>query len=235
MEYVALGIVVVVLAAFLLLGWLLPLVLGIVRIRRKGAGGVVLTVIGGVWGLVVLGVVGLAVYEVHEYSRVSDSGKVVDFDPAQYQGQTGSIVLSHKGESTLEIGGRDGGGRMRLSTSNGVLSAPVGTYNLFSYEAVGKDESGATWVASGSLSSRGREPISVKANSTQTLELGPPFKASVTVKSTGRGSATLDMSLKGCDGNQYTISKKGGRGEPPSFQVLSKTGEVLWQGRFEYG
>lgn len=228
------GILALVLAGLIGLGWLVPLVLGIVRLRRR-SGGVVLTVLGGTWALGVglVGALGWLTYRTFlEFGPGAASPlKVEQFEPAKYQGETGTIVLGYKGESSLEAYQRDGTKALRLSTNDGIVKAPVGNYHVMGYQALAKEQSGAEWVARCSPGAR----VSVKAGSSTELKLGPPLTASITVKTRGKDQVSMDLKLAGVDGGQYTISKKGGRDEPPSFVALNKAGQVVWKGRFSYG
>ena len=225
------GLAVLVFVFCLAIGWVVPLVVGIIWLRRKAGGGVAMTVIGGVWGVLALSGIGIGV---SAYRQVGQYTKVEDFDPLQYQGPKGNIVVPHKGESSLEVTG-DGGKRMRLPTKDGVFVVPAGTYSPTSYKAVDKDSSGQEWEASSYLSLPKPGKISVKDGSRQDLDVGPPFVASVSVSAKGQEQATLDLKLTGRDGNQYTISRKGRLREAPGFEVRDKSGEVVWQGKFAYG
>jgi len=216
-------------------GWVVLLVIGIIRLRKRAPAGVALTVIGGVWGALSLSVVAIGVgVSVYAHRQAARFGGMEDFDPVQYQGRKGSIVVPHKGESSLRLQ-EEGGKLIRLHTKDGVLVAPAGTYRLVSFEAVGKDENNQEWEARCYFPPRTPGKVSVTDGSSQDVKVGPPFRASVSVTPKGQDQATFDLKLTGSDGNQYTIARKGGRSEPPSFQVISKSGEILWQGRLEYG
>jgi len=211
------AIVAIVVGASITLGWIVPLVIGIIFIKRKSRAGVVLTVIGGVWGLVGLSVLGFGIYSSQRAMRVS---RVEDFDPEQYEGEMGSIVLPYKGESSLEVQNKESQKRMRFSTTNGMVLAPTGRYDLCSYEVIDEDENGAKWTASGSLYSLKSREISVEADSTQDLEIGPPFVAKVTVKKKGQDEAVLDFKLTGRGGGNYTITRMDKGRKAPGFQVV---------------
>ncbi len=214
------------------LGWIVLLVIGIIRIKRRRRAGVVLTVIGGIWGLLALSLLGFGTYTYQRAMRVS---RVEDFDPEQYEGEMGSIVLPYKGESSLEVQDKESQKRMGLSTTNGTVLAPAGAYDLYSYEVIDEDGNGAKWTASGSLSSVESREISIEAGSTQDLEIGPAFTAKVTVKKKGQDEAVLDFKLIGRGGGNYTITGMDKGRKAPGFQVVDKSGDILWQGKFEYG
>ena len=232
---IVIAMVVAAFLACLALGWIVPLVMGIVRLRRKMPGGVAATAAGAVWGLLSISVIaiGIAFYAFAQRQEAVAT-KVEAYDASQDQGSKGSIVLPFKGRSTLELIG-EGGKMVRLSTQDGTIAAPAGTFRPVSYEAIGKSEDGNEWAATCTLSSRSLGTLTVAEGSSQYLRVGPPFTASVSVKTKGQNEATLDLKLVGVDGNQYTIMRRDGRGEPPAFQVIALSGETLWQGKFEYG
>ncbi len=226
-----LTIIALILLALIAFGWLVPLIIGIVWMRR-GSGGTVLTILGGIWaagvGLVVL----LAWLGWRQFSAYSGgSVQMEDFDAAKYQGQTGTMVLAHKGQSVFEAYLRGGNKILRFSTPDGVLKAPVGSYDVRQYQAIAKDSKGREWIAACYPDAK----VSVKAGASTKLDLGPPFTASITVKTSGKDRVSMDLKLAGTNGGQYTIRQKGGKDEPPSFVALDKAGQVVWQGRFAYG
>lgn len=225
------SVVALIFAAALALGWVVPLVVGIIRIRR-GAVGTALTVIGAAWGILAIPVCGLAFYG---YRQVASYTEIEDFDHTQYRGETGTIVVPYKGKSSLVVADKNSDKQIRFSTTDGTMIVPVGTYELFSYDVADEDENGIKWEASCYLFRLKSGKISVGPGSSQELDIGPPFTAKVTTKSKGRDEASFDMKLTGRDGCQYTISKSGGSRKAPVFHVLGESGNVLWQGSFKYG
>jgi hypothetical protein len=229
----AVGIVLIVIAAVVGLGWVIPLVAGIVRLKR-GTGGVALTVVGGIWCLFAVSI-GLFAYVVSR--QVSTARNVEAFNPAAYQGPTGKIVVPHQGDCSLEVYATDGASarkRLQLSGKDGVLVAPVGTYVLGSCDLTARDAANREWSAScypGSSSGR----ISVTANAPVNLDVGPPFTASVKVHSQGKSQVGMDYQLTGRGGHSYTIEKNSGADDPPGFQVLDSSGKEVWHGTFAYG
>ncbi len=225
------GVIALIFAAALALGWIVPLAIGITRIR-KGTAGTALTVIGAAWGVLALSVCGLAFYG---YRQVAGYSEVEDFDHTQYQGETGSIVVPYHGESSLVVADTESDKQIRLSTTDGTLIVPAGTYELFSYDVADEDENGTKWKASCYLFQLKSDKISVEPGSRQKLDIGPPFTAKVAAKSKGQGEVSFDMTLTGRDGCQYTISRAGESRKAPTFHVLGKSGNVLWKGSFTYG
>jgi len=230
--YFAVGLLALAVGAVVFLGWLVLLVIGIVRWRRRATAGIALTIIGAIWGFGAIAVGGLGALAYRQFSRAI---RVENFDPAGYKGEMGTIVLPYKGESSLVLMSQVGAKSIRVRAKDGVAQAPAGKYYLSSYEAVAKDQQRARWTAScfPGRQAMGSRSLSLGAASPQQLDLGPPFTASVVVRNATGAKPILDLSITGRGGNSYTIFR--GDGRPPSFQVVSRDAQVLWQGRFEYG
>lgn len=220
------------LAGVLGLGWLVPFIMGIVYLRRR-TGGTVLTVLGGIWLLGVVAIVALAALTARQVRRsFATSPKVEQFDATKYTGPTGTIALTYKGRSRLEVYQHEQRKRLRLSTDDGTIKAPVAIYSVLSYEAIAKDAKRAQWVATYRPDSL---KAAVSAGATTKLDLGPPLTASITVKKAPNDSVTMDFSLTGATAGQYTITKAHGVRVAPSFVALDQSGRTVWRGRFEYG
>ena len=217
-----------------LLGLLLALVsviTGIIALMKIGRSDGMLK--GRAWALsgLLMGLVplllfaGFIIYSIVMAVSASRPYSAKPFNPSQYNGATGSIVLPYKGESALTLIGK--GESIRLSTTDGTLKAPTGDYQVRLYEASGQDEKNVKWTASTHLP---KTKISVKSGSSEELEIGPPFIASVDVKNKTNNYVSMTFNLKDNAGNSFTIYNS-----EPSFQVLSQSGNILWQGKFQFG
>ncbi|MBM4045817.1 MAG: hypothetical protein FJ279_11935 [Planctomycetes bacterium] len=225
------GVVILLLLLPSLFGWIVPLVFGIRRIRRK-TGGVVLTVVGGVWGLLALCLVGLIGWLIWVGLRAM---RVEDFDPRKYEGRMGRIALSHKAESELMLMGEKRGKRIRFKTADGAVLVPEGKYRPFEYATFSQDEAGAKWKASCYLFRGMADSLSVSAESVSELAVGPPFTARVTVGKESAEEVALDLKVTGQGGDGYTIRRADGKDEPPGFEVVGPDGKVVLRDRFKFG
>ena len=237
----------VLVLACLALGWLVPLVIGIARLRRKsaGGGGLALTIVGGVWGAaaVVLGGCG----GLMAFVLAVGGGWVAaePFDPSQYDGPMGSIAVPYEGAAALEVWSSPSGKRLGLSTTDGRFQVPVGEYTPYSFTAKRTDADGMPWSAHTFLTTARPTPgrptpgrpaqVSVQADRAVPLELGPPLTASIVVRRQRANRVNLDLKIVDSQGRRYTITRAGRQHMPPGFEVLSPSGEVVWQGCFEYG
>jgi hypothetical protein len=218
------------------LGWPLPLAMGIRRIRR-GKGGVALTVVGGVWGAIGLGLIGTVAYAVLIFSRVSrEQPKIETFDASRHGGDTGVIQVPYLGCSGLVLS-RTGqsGSVIRCETTNGVIVVPAGTLKARSYDLTAQNGTNGEWSAYASYDSGTGSEIVVAAGQTIDLAEGPPFDAVIKVEQQTEGRVSLDLSITGCGGRRFSMYNRRGRDAAPRFEVLNSSGERVWEGKFTYG
>lgn len=233
-------------------GWVVPLAIGIVKLRRR-SGGVALPTIGVVWalgaiGLAAVGYVGFTPFSAAPergdssgrspvgYVGITRSGAALraeDFDPATFKGQTGTVTLPYQCESSLIVTDTNTHKRLRLHVRDGVAQAPVGDYKVSSYDMSMKGKGGVTWTASHYASSP--QALEISAASPAHLNLGPPFTAQVEVNESPGEGTMLQLSVTGRAGESYAIVSRQWRAKPPRFQVLDRLGQVVSQGQFEYG
>ncbi len=78
--------------------------------------------------------------------------------------------------------------------------------------------------------------VEVKAGKTVALPFGPPYKPKVTSYVAAGSQAFLEMSLVGSAGEVCSNLRVGGRRPSgPLFTITDPKGEVVQEGRFEYG
>jgi len=223
--------------ACLVLGWIVPLVIGIVRLRRRSASdtvGIVLTIVGSVWGVVglMLGVCGGMFW-----LTLTSFNQVEQFDPSQYDGPMGTIVVPYEGDGLLQVTSMTEGKTLALSTGDGRFQAPVGEYTLWAFTAKKTGEDDSPWWEATTLLVQDESPqVSVRADSETSLELGPPFTASIAVTDEAQDVVELQLEVIDSQSNQYTIGKIAlEEAPPPRFEVRSSSGELVLKGQFEYG
>lgn len=81
------------------------------------------------------------------------------------------------------------------------------------------------------------KPVKVAAGKTETLPFGPPYRPVVTVDyREDKKEARLTLSLLGSGGEEVSnLMVKGDRPSPPSFKIHNNKGELVKQGKFEFG
>jgi len=159
---------------------------------------------------------------------------VENFDPVQYTGPMGILAVPIKSEGMFAVQDTENNKILRLSSKDGSFRLPVGKYTLLGAIAYATDDNKDRWVVSYNLSSAKDREVVIEANATKALEIGPPFTASVSVTRNG-DEAELSLSLVGRGGDRAIIRKAAASSDPPSFQVTSPAGQVVWQGAFKFG
>ena len=161
------------------------------------------------------------------------ANSIEKFNPNTYKGKIGKISLKYRGESTLFVRNQKSSKEMQLSTKNGIVIAPVGSYRITSYMAKGADKNKVSWIASASF----KKPMTIEVteNRTKQVDLGPPLVASIRVRVDG-DRANMSFKLTNEQGNHdYMISKTTGKTDPPGFKVIDESGKTVWSGSFAYG
>lgn len=231
----AVGIVIIILLGLFVLLWIPVLAVGIV-LWRKGRllPGIILTVLGGGWGLCALAGVGLATAGYLVARQQLKSFAPVTFDPATYQGPVGTLVLDWTGPVNLIATAREGEGRYALNGEGGKVVMPTGEFTLdhLSLAQPPPAGGGISWMAS--LSPQYQKPvaISVLVNGEVPLAVGPPFRAKVEVRRQDNGKYACNLLISNAAGMRVSIHPPGGK---PELRILDAKGEVLLKQNFEFG
>ena len=237
------GIVIVVIVslagAFFFLGWIAPLVIGLVRRRRSHAGARGWLIAASAWGaLALLVAVGLGVLSLFAFrSYRSDLGGLAsecnDFDPAAFKGPTATLRSAHAGEAHVVACG-EGSEQTRYGATNGLITVPAGEMRISRCDFVERGADGRTWTATASLSEEAT--LSAAAGSVQDLGFGPPLVASAQVTWTPASDRiSLAPVFVDSAGNEYTVSSEPRAEKPAEFQFVDSQDRVVWRGNFEYG
>ncbi|HPA17861.1 MAG TPA: hypothetical protein PLU30_08935 [Verrucomicrobiae bacterium] len=224
----ALGILIVL---GIMTGWLVPLVIGIIR-RCTCAGGKGWFILSGIWGfaaLCLIGLMGYGFYVARQYSNVET------FDARTYSGETGKIVLPFKGEVALVLRDSKNHKLLRCGGKDGIVRAPTGIYGLHRFEGSLMDEQKGRWTAGAYFFRHPAGDFTLENDGERTIEAGPPFVARIVAATKGRDEAEFNLELTGRGEGRYTITKDKGALWEPGFEVLSKAGDVLWRGNFKFG
>jgi len=241
-----LGILVVALMGIcgcvLALGWIIPLVIGFSWRKKQRPGHKTWLIFAGVWGsLVVIGMIGvgllgIAIYKVSTSEYGYGQAPKVTFNPATFNGPTASVRVPGTYESHL-VATVSSGKVTTFATSNGVFVVPAGTISPIELRISTVDQKNRKWTAT----TRGpscddNSKITLAANMTTNLQIGPPYCAAVEVTCSAV-SDTIRLSPTYGDhkGNSTTFSSSGIPVSPPEFQFVDKDNNVVWKGKFEAG
>ncbi len=132
-----------------------------------------------------------------------------------------------------------------------VLRLPEGDFELVGYTLRKKDEHGNTWEAEGT-GKWGKTVFTASAEEPGEISFGEPFVARVVLERVRKGwfggtSAILSYEMTGnggalIDGVDKVATAEGKearstytRPKAPAYKVIAPDGEVVTQGRFEYG
>lgn len=224
------SIVSIIIVALVLLAWLVPLIVGIKMMRGpKRSGGIVLLVIGILWGLPsILGMVLAGMF----WSGARSSFELKDFNPAKFTGAMGVIQTSAPGPCRVVLKPQAQKVSGRYTSTDGSFKVPVGSYRVEQFALQATDEKGKQWEAITAYPLK--TSLSVTEQTPVALKVGPPYRAKIKVEH----YATMErLSLEYTDASGADVSfKQGGTTPPaPSFQILDKSGKVCHSGRFAYG
>jgi hypothetical protein len=232
------GVLVLLGLVFFLLGWIVPLVIGLKWRRRGQAGAAGWSIFAGAWGAVALVVAGaLALVMVPWFGGVSSRHSTAGAEPfnaAGYSGATGTLKPAFGGVCRL-VGSVAPCGRKVFAASNGVIVVPAGTLALESFEAEARDAGGRTWTAR-TRECRGSNVV-VGAGSTLALGLGPPLRAAARVTwAAVSDEISITPVYFDAAGNEYSVQCSGPGGRAvPWFEFLDGAGAVVWSNSFEFG
>jgi len=240
------GYLFLIVGLVILLGWLFPLVSGIVRIRKK-TGGKKKLVWGGIWGVLALSFI---IYSSILTKSILKQYQVEDFNPAAYQeGSLGKITLPLKGESSLVLHEVKSGKQIRFNTSDGLFQAPAGEYWLSSWSATltATDEKKSKWtVSSNSNFPSGNRPVSIVAGS--ILELNDAIfncfnhtpELKITTKPDPQKKGNTGIGLAVAVGNVNLNYSKDGKPLDAAVEIKTEDGKVVHKGtaridKFSFG
>lgn len=230
-------LVAVVALGFLMLGWIIPLVIGAVWRQDHRPGARTWMVLASVWGgvalLIVAGTVAVIVLNMRGSGfSTQDYLETAEFEPAKYNGALRTARVQFSGDGCL-IASCGTDEETRFTTTNGVFTVPDGQLDVRRYQATATDEAGRKWTADVECNSTSESP-DVELGTDRTLNVGPPFKASVEVSASPVSDMITMVPMyvdRGNNKTTITCEKQ----TAPKFEVLDAAGKVVWSGDFQYG
>jgi len=153
-------------------------------------------------------------------------------------GKTGTMTLPSNGESMAVLVGANGGmpsSSLQVTGKSKTLTAPVGSYKLAYCRYMAADKAGAKWAITSSAPSEAKaKTVNIKPNANVSIGSCGLVTASIDVNQAG-DKVNMSLKMTAADGTNCTVMRADGKGDPPSFKVLSESGEVLMSGKFAYG
>ena len=226
--FAILGLLIMVIIVF---AWIIPLIIGIVNVRKTW--GKIVLIVSGIWGLaVVVGIGALITLSVFHATRESQAYK--EFDPATYSGAMGRIELPLAGQSSLMLTDEHDGNQITVTSTNTQFTVPCGQYQLYFYSAVLAGDQDTQWNLNCQLYKK-PENISVGTNTITEISIGQSLTASVSAAFPKPGQMSLMYNLQDDQGRSYSLRKIDKEMESPGFEMLDPQGTVVLRGSFEYG
>lgn len=231
MSFFIIAIVAAAVMVSLCFGWLIPLIVGLVKWRRKT---------GAKWWFMGAGIwAGLAVsfivFCVYSAMTVSRRYAAEEFKAEDYSGDRATLVLPYSGTGTLSIRRVATGKSLRVNFANtNAVVVPAGTLAVWH---LAYQEKNATGVVTGGMncSFESKEDIVAQANAVISLKGGLPLTASITAKKKPENKIQLDYVLTDVAGNRISISGGSSENGNPKFQAIGLDGNCFWSGQLEYG
>jgi len=226
-----------------LLGWIVPLVIGLGWRRRNVPGFQAWTRFAAIWGgtaLVLAAGIGvmLAVSLSGNRHGSYSPDKTSEFSAATFKGPTGNLKIPFSGEmhlkaecSTLGV--------MDFSTSNSTFVVPAGRITVKSLEVTARDKQNRKWMAQGNWFYSGEHKtnvVEVPAGGIKELAMGPPFRASIQVTySPVSDSFRMKPLYSDSLGYNYKVCSDDRKGTVPGFELLDSENKLVMSGKFEFG
>ena len=210
------------------LGWAVPLIVGIISIRRhrRSVLGYVLSGIGALWAIGATTALLLAFSYLRGQGQGTHPG---DFNPQTFEGKTLRLQVGDLGDGYLE--GNAKGRRYRFRATNGFVTVPVDT-KLRTCLVI-RQANKVRWEARTDFT----EEVGSSTPGARQLPVGPPFRVQLDatrLSGPTPGNVYLRLQTKDRGGHSTTISSSP-RGQPPSFEARDSKGNLVWTGRFSYG
>jgi hypothetical protein len=225
------GVFVFALFIGLCFGWLIPLVIGLVKVSRK-SGGKGWLIGSGVWAFCALVVVGLSVFSVVSAQRRMATEV---FNEANYAGDRATLILpfSGSGSLTLRQVAENKSWQVSFSNTNSVV-VPAGVMRIWhlSYEIKNKE---GEFSGGMNCSFASNEDLVAKAGDVLTLSGGTPFTAAITAKRADGDKLKIAYSLTDVAGNRITYWGVNSNNKKPKFEAIGPDGSCFWSDHLEYG
>jgi len=230
-SFFVIGIILLSVGVSLCFGWLIPLIVGLVKWRRK-TGATWWLVGSGIWASLAVVFIGFCVFSALTVRR---KYATEEFKMENYVGDRATLVLPYSGSGTLSIRQVDTGKALRVSFANtNSVAVPAGTLTIWHLAYQDKNAEG---IVTGGMncSLEAKENIVAQPNEIITLSGGVPLTASITAKKKPDDQLQLDYVLTDRAGNRISMWGGSSAKEKPKFEVLGPDGKCFWSGELEYG
>ncbi len=127
-------------------------------------------------------------------------------------------------------------GYLTVDAADGKARVPAGLCAPCGLIVTYTDDAGTRWTLQRSNDDERLGTFTVPADQTLSIPLGPPLVAKAEVEQEG-ASVLISAVLVGKSGERYVpaVRKTGTQVQPPSLEIVDRSGKVLLSAQFEYG
>jgi len=228
---VLIGIVIFAFLVGLSLGWLIPLVIGLVKMSRK-TGGKGWLIGSGVWAFCAFVLVGLGIYS---FAKAQRQYATEDFNAETYSGDKAALILPYSGSGSLSFRNIDQNKSFQVSfTETNRVAVPAGLLKVW-YLSYNFNNKADEMTGGMSCSLASEENLVVKAGDFITLQGGAPITAAITAKRAEGDKLRINYSLTDVAGNRISYWGMDSENKKPKFEAIGPDGSCFWSGQLEHG
>ena len=211
------------------------IVLSILFFRRKNKVAGIIFICIGAFSIVFPLILSVAFFFCYTFSNsgLFEPYKEVKFSPEEYKGPMATLVFETKCKSELRGTSSEDKTNYVFSSEDGVFKVPIKKM-FYNYSIFKTDNSGKEWKATTFL----HDVVGFSKDSTTSIKSGPPLKSKITISKKSGNEVSLSLNICDAQGNEFRInplSYDNSDEGSPGFELISPSGEKLWQGQFNYG
>jgi hypothetical protein len=225
------GLVVFVFLVGFSFGWLIPLVIGLVKMSRK-SGGKGWLMAACVWAVTAFVVVGVGIYSAVAAHR---QYATEEFKAETYAGDLATLVLPYSGSGELSFSQVEQKKSWQVSfVETNCVVVPTGVLRVGYLSYTFRNKANEMTGGMGCSLASSLDMV-VKAGDELTLHGGAPITAAVTAKRADGDKIKINYSLTDVAGNRITYWTLNSNNKGPKFEAIGPDGSCFWSDHLEYG
>jgi hypothetical protein len=228
---ILIGIVIFAFLVGLSFGWVVPLVIGLVKMSRK-SGGKGWLMAACVWAVCAFVVVGLGIYS---FAKAQRQYAAEEFNQETYSGDKATLILPFSGSGSLSFRHveQDKSFEVSFTETNRVV-VPAGLLKVW-YLSYSFNNAAGEMIGGMSCSLASEEDLVVKAGDEITLQGGAPITATIKAKRADGDKIKINYSLTDVAGNRISYWSLNSKNKGPKFEAIGPDGSCFWSEHLEYG
>jgi hypothetical protein len=125
-------------------------------------------------------------------------------------------------------------GHFLCHPKDGLAAVPAGEYSLDKYEVAATDSAGVKWqIKEGGAAME--KPFNVAEGNEYALDIGEPFKATLTASNTGPGEYNINQALRSRKGDNVNLRREGKQAGAPKVHIKNDDGSYDKTFSMEFG